>query len=51
MIQDFSKGYIGKGTSGKVGHELNQTDRAFEQPGAWTIPQWEEKQSTKKNKI
>lgn len=25
MIQDFSKGYTGKATSGKVSHELNQT--------------------------
>lgn len=34
IIQDFSKGYIGKATSGKVGHELNETGIAFEQPGA-----------------
>lgn len=50
MIRDFSKGYTGKATSGKVGYELNQTGVAFEQPGAWTTPQWEEKQSTKKMK-
>lgn len=48
MIQEFSKGYTGKATSGKAGHELNQTGVAFKQPCAGTTLQQEEKQSTKK---
>lgn len=30
MIHNFSKGYIDKTTSGKVGHELYQTGTGFE---------------------
>lgn len=48
MIQEFSKGYTGKATSGKAGHEFNQTDVAFKQPCAWTTLQQEENQSTNK---